>query len=82
MLKTIEAVIDAQGKVHWQEQPPIQGDCHVLITILDDFTLSKSNKALTLMQRWQNFRENLPNDWEDIDFSSFRDRSEGRDVKL
>ena len=36
MLKTIEAIIDIQGKIHWQEQPLIQSECRVLITILEE----------------------------------------------
>ena len=50
MFKTIEATIDAQGKIHWQEQPPIQGHCRVLITLLDEPTSSESNKPASLKE--------------------------------
>jgi hypothetical protein len=73
MLKTIEAIIDTQNEVHWQEPPPIQGECRVLITILEE--LPKDENTLTLMQRWQNLRKDIPDEWEDIDPSTLRDRS-------
>jgi hypothetical protein len=47
MFKTIEATIDAQGKIYWQEQPPIQGHCRVLITLLEEPTSPKSDKQVS-----------------------------------
>jgi hypothetical protein len=76
MLKTIEAIIDTQGKIHWQEQPPVQGECRVLITILEE------RPHETLMQRWQNLRTHMPEEGDDIDCSELRDHSSGRNVEL
>lgn len=36
MSKIIKATLDAQNQVHYQGQPPLQGNYHVLITILDE----------------------------------------------
>jgi hypothetical protein len=76
MLKTIEAIIDIQGKVHWQDTPPVQGEYRVLITILEE------RPHGTLMQRWQNLRNHMPDEWDDIDCSEWRDHSTGRHVEL
>ncbi|MDY6992408.1 MAG: hypothetical protein SVR94_07350 [Pseudomonadota bacterium] len=46
MFKTI----DAQGNIHWQEQPPIEGDCRVLITLLDEPVLHKEDKQTAFLQ--------------------------------
>lgn len=95
MFKTIEATLDAQGKIHWQEErpPPIQGYCRVLITLLDDLADEsvdlaphqperiKNGSTPTLIQRWQKLRENIPDEWEEVDFSEIRDRSIGRNVE-
>jgi hypothetical protein len=42
----------------------------------------KNDRTLTLMQRWQQFRENRPNEWKDVDFSEIRDHSLGRNIEL
>ena len=60
MFKTIEATIDAQGNIHWQEQPPIQGDCRVLITLLDEPTSSKSNKQISQKEAFLQFLLDSP----------------------
>ncbi|BAP56527.1 hypothetical protein THII_2230 [Thioploca ingrica] len=36
MSKIIKATLDEQNQVHYQGQPLIQGNYHVLITILDE----------------------------------------------
>jgi hypothetical protein len=36
MSKIIKATLDVQNRVHYQGQPPLYGNYHVLITILDE----------------------------------------------
>jgi hypothetical protein len=50
MSKIIKATLDAQNQVHYQGQPLIQGNYHVLITILDEPEDEAIYSALTPRQ--------------------------------